>query len=281
LLATIAEQATDGAFVYSIVVADNDRTRSAQTAVGEFAVRCSIPIVYCVEPSQSIALARNAALRHADADYVAFIDDDELPPSTWLLTLFRACRHHGADGVLGPVKPRYDVAPPAWVRRGRFHERPSYTTGHVIDWRQGRTGNVLLAKHVIANPEAYFRAEFVTGEDQDFFRRLIGSGYAFVWCAEAMVFETVGPRRSTRTFMLKRALLRGKVAVRHSSFTRADIMRSLIAITAYSAILPLLLLGGQHLFMKYLVKLFDHAGKVLAVGGLTFLDERYVTDTDD
>src|ERR1051325_8420557 len=100
---------------------------------GAFAISCWGR--RCVEPRQNIALARNMAVANAKGDFIAFIDDDELPGGEWLLTLFSAYQQYGVDGVLGPVKPRFDEPPPKWVVDGRFCERPSYPTGFVIDWR--------------------------------------------------------------------------------------------------------------------------------------------------
>ena len=54
-----------------------------------------------------------------------------------------------------------------------------------------------------------FNPEFRQGEDQDFFRRMIDHGHVFIWCNEAVAYEVVPPIRWKRTFMLKRALLRG------------------------------------------------------------------------
>jgi succinoglycan biosynthesis protein ExoM len=280
LLTALTEQVTGGAFTVSIVVADNDASRSAEAVVATFGRRSPIAVVYCVEPEQSIALARNTALRHAHGDYVAFIDDDEVPGPTWLLTLLRACARHNADGVLGPVEPRYDVPPPDWIVRGRFHERPRHRSGAVMDWQHARTGNALLARRVFDCPEAVFRREFVTGEDRDFFRRLIAAGHVFVWCAEAVVHEHVPATRCTRRFMLRRALLRGKISLRHGS-PASRVGRSIVAVTLYTLALPLLFLAGQHHFMKYLVKIFDHAGRLLAAVGLNPMAERYVSCPED
>ena len=117
--------------------------------------------------------------------------------------------------MLGPVKPHFDETPPAWVVDGKFYDRPSYPTGFVIDWRKGRTGNTLLKRDVFDGEDTPFRPEFLTGEDQDFFRRMIGKGHVFVWCHEALAYEVVPPIRWRRTFMLKRALLRGAISLVH------------------------------------------------------------------
>ena len=139
LLEDLRCQDTGGLFTYSIVVVDNDHSRSAEAVVGDFAVSSDIPIKYCIEPRQNIALARNKAIDNVDGDLVAFIDDDEFPIKSWLLTLFEALNKYGVDGILGPVKPYFEDQPPQWVVKGKFYDRPSYPTGFVIDWRRNTT----------------------------------------------------------------------------------------------------------------------------------------------
>jgi len=279
LLAGLAAQQTNGCFTHSIVVVDNDVSRSAESVVSDFAANSSIPVKYCVEPEQNIALARNHAIANAAGDFIAFIDDDELPPENWLKTLFAACEHYRADGTLGPVKPHFDQAPPSWVVRGKFYDRPSYPTGLVIDGKKGRTGNVLLKARVFAEAGAEpFRPQFRTGEDQDFFTRMIARGFRFIWCDEAIAYEVVPPKRWERRFMLRRALLRGASCVLRQSFGPMDVLKSLTAVVIYTAILPLSLLFGQARFMNLLIRLFDHLGKLLALGDLNPAREPYVTD---
>src|SRR5690348_3212330 len=269
LLAGLAGQQTENQFSYSIVVADNDRTETAKTVVSEFRSRSDIETIYCVEPRQNIALARNRALAEAKGDFIAFIDDDEFPQRDWLLLLFKICNQFKAAGVLGPVKPHFDIEPPPWIMRGGFFERPEHPTGFVINWWQGRTGNLLFRRQIIAGMSEVFREEFGSGgEDRNFFMRMIQEGCVFVWCNEAVVYEAVPAVRWKRSFMLRRALLRGKSSMNHPGFGLAKIAQSLIAVVLYSLALPFLLVSGQHNFMKYLIKLCDHAGRILAFLGI-------------
>jgi succinoglycan biosynthesis protein ExoM len=278
LLKDLRGQDTNDLFTYSIVVADNDRLESARPVVLEFEATSTIPIQYCVEPRQNIALARNRAIEAAHGDFVAFIDDDEFPTSRWLLTLFEACRKYDADGVLGPVKPHFDEQPPQWVVQGRFYDRATYPTGFVIDWRKGRTGNVLLRKRIFTPGEPAFRPEFLTGEDQDFFARMIDKGYVFVWCNEAVAFEVVPPVRWKRSFMLRRALLSGATSLIEPTFGARDVAKSIIAVPMYIVGLPFALFLGQDRFMNLLVRLFDHLGKLIALLGIAPVRQPYVTE---
>src|SRR6202022_4183548 len=79
LLKELIGQETGGLFTYSIVVVDNDRSESARAVVSDMAASSPIPVKYCMEPRQNIALARNRAIENAQGDFVAFIDDDDFP----------------------------------------------------------------------------------------------------------------------------------------------------------------------------------------------------------
>jgi glycosyltransferase involved in cell wall biosynthesis len=259
------------------MIVDNDRSRSAEPVVTAFAKASSIEIEYLVEPRQNIALARNMAIDNARGKFVAFIDDDEFPTKQWLKTLFTECETRHVDGVLGPVKPHYEIEPPRWVVIGGFYDRPSYPTGLVINGRKGRTGNVMFRKAIVDGESEPFRSEFRTGEDQDFFQRMISKGYVFTWCHEAMAYEWVPPIRWKRTFLLRRALLRGTISVLHPNLGPKDVVKSILAVPAYLVVLPLALLISHGKFMLYLVSLFDHLGKLLALLGINASTEQYVT----
>jgi succinoglycan biosynthesis protein ExoM len=277
-LEKLRDQDTDTLFTYSVVVADNDQLQSARAVVSDFVASSNLSVKYCVEPRQSIALARNRAVENAQGNYLAFIDDDEFPAKNWLLILFKTCEEYRVDGVLGPVRRHFDKEPPQWIVKGQFYERPINTTGSIVDWREARTGNVLLKRQIFETDNPPFRPEFRAGEDQDFFRRMIEKGYAFIWTDQAVAYEVVPPSRWKRTYMLKKALLRGATARLQPNCGALSIIRSVIAVPVYIAGLPLACLLGHYRVMALLVRLFDHLGKLLALGGINPIREQYVAD---
>jgi succinoglycan biosynthesis protein ExoM len=269
LLDKLDHQRTDGRFSYAIVVTDNDPERSARSVVDAFSARARTPATYSAEPRMNIALARNEALRHATGDFVAFIDDDEFPEADWLMMMLDTCDRLQAAGVLGPVRPHFDQPPPHWIVKGGFCERPEHPTGRVMGWEESRTGNVLFRRSIVANASAAFREEFGTGgEDKDFFMRMMKEGHVFRWCNEGIAYEAVPPARWKRSYMLKRALLRGNNILKHPGRQFALLAKSAVAVPIYSLMLPFTLLLGQHVFMKYCIRFCDHAGRLLAVLGL-------------
>jgi len=274
-LSAVRELETAGEFTYAVVVADNDEHQSGRPVADAFAQSCPIPITYCVEPVQNIALARNRALSVANGEFVAFMDDDEFPVREWLQRMLKTCSLYDVAGVLGPVRPHFDGQPPRWLELGNFCQRPEHPTGFKMTWERSRTGNLLFRRSILQDVQEPFRAEFgAGGEDLDFFRRMNELGHTFVWCNEGIVYEVVPPVRWTRSFLLKRAFLRGQISLQHPDGRLRKIAKSVVAVPCYSLGLPFFFLAGQHVFMKYLVRLCDHLGRLLALVHLNPVRER-------
>jgi len=278
LLGELNRQKTGGMFTYSAVVADNDEARTGEPAVNGIREALSFPVKYCAEPQRGIARARNRVLANAEGDYVALIDDDEFPVDDWLLRLLLTLRRYDVDGVLGPVKRHFDGEPPNWLKRSRLYDRAVNPTGMPVAWRKARTGNVLLKREVYAGDAAPFNVEFKSGEDHDFFRRKIEEGRSFVWSAEAVTYEVLPPARWSRSYYLRKALLHGGYAAMQPDCGAVSILKSVVAVPLYTLGLPFALLAGQHHFMALLVKLCDHAGKLLFLVGIRPIHEEYVSD---
>ena len=277
LLNELERQTTENLFKISIVVVDNDVEETAKKVVATFRNSSILNVDYCNERNQNIALARNKAVGMAKGEFIAFIDDDEFPSEKWLLSLYKDIKRYNADGILGPVIPHFEQPPPKWVLKGRLFERPTHPTGYVMGWRNTRTGNTLLKRELFGSGQKWFDPAFGSGgEDRDFFRRKIEEGKVFVWSNEAQVFEIVPPVRWKRTVLTKRALLRGKIALKSTDSGPASILKSACAIAAYTICLPLFLVAGHHIFMKYLIKDCDHLGKVLAFLGIDLVKEKYL-----
>ena len=281
LLKSLDDQERKSLFDYYVVVVDNDRLESGRRVTESEAATSGTTIRYFVEPDQNIAKARNKAVASSQGDLVAFIDDDEIPDSRWLLNMFESQVRFQTAGVLGPVLTRYEEHPPKWLLKGRFYERPSYRTGYVMPWWSTLTANCLLKRTLYEENPDWFDPKFGSGgEDRDFFRRMIARGYVFVWTNEAPVYEWVSPERMKKAAMLKRALLRGKMVYRSQKGRPDKLISSLIASASYTLGLPFLFvmspLFGFDLFMKYLIKDCDHLGKLLALFNVDLVQEKYI-----
>ncbi|MBW8735139.1 MAG: glycosyltransferase family 2 protein, partial [Asticcacaulis sp.] len=94
----------------SIIVCDNSPEASARAQVAALAAIAPIAIIYVHEPRTGVANARNAAVEACDAEFIAFLDDDEEAPAGWLSALLATQAAFGADVVFGPVTARLQDA---------------------------------------------------------------------------------------------------------------------------------------------------------------------------
>jgi len=185
-----------------IVIVDNDARARAESVCRTAQVPW--PLKYVVEPRRGISYVRNRALAEAGpVDFVAFIDDDEVPSPGWLDELLSAQAHFSADVISGPVVPRYAPDVPDWVRDGKFFEPPLLRTGTLRN--VCATNNVLVRSRVFSKVPAFDDAFALSGaEDSDFFLRVAEAGYKIVWCEDAVVFETITRRRANMPWILRR-----------------------------------------------------------------------------
>ncbi len=179
------------------VVVDNDPAGSAAAVVDEFngATPFPTPIDYVVEPEPGVSHGRNAAVRRAATPWVAFIDDDMEPSTSWLAGLARGVTAHGAGAAIGPVPIRFESPPPDGLVESGALDFPQWADGELID--TVRTGNVILAVERLPEPPFEVRLARCGGEDHLLGRQLHAAGVPVVYVADAVAWEwTPGERLS-------------------------------------------------------------------------------------
>lgn len=268
-----------------VVVVDNDPQGSARSTCDAVAGAIRFPLDYVIETQRGIAHARNALLDHVgDAEWLAFIDDDEVPAVNWLDELLRVQRDHEADVVAGPAVPLLPDAAPDWVRQGRFLEYPRYQTGSVLD--HAYTHNVLFRARILAETGLRFdpRWALMGCEDLHFFRSVGLAGYKIVWADEAVVSEWIPANRVTAGWILRRAFRFGNSDswVERELYPKDNprghlLIRAVKRLLVGLALTPIGWLRGRRWFVHYLRHVCYGAGMV--AGWFRFRYEPYrITD---
>lgn len=278
LLSKLQHQITDNLFTYSIVIVDNDSSQSALSTVDEWQRRSHIQIDYYFEPEQNIALARNKAVENAKGNFIAMIDDDEVPVKDWLVQLYSTLRETGADGVLGPVLPFFPEGAPEWLKKSGLCDRPRNKTGSPITGKDLRTGNILFSRCVFDNDEKWFDASrgLSGGEDGEFLIRQLNKGCKFIWCDEAPAFEMVPEERWPASYYLRREFSIGTITgnkMRHSR-KYLFIVKPVVMLLFYSICFPLSFIIDKHVWMRFLVKVYYNAGCVFSFFSLVSVQQR-------
>ncbi len=159
-----------------------------------------------------ISQARNHVLQmaiNANAQFVAFIDDDEWPEASWLDELMRVQAIDDADAVGGPTKAVFEADISNAFASCPYYGADLNLPDNAICELQA-CGNVLLKLQTIAKlGQPYFDPALGQsgGEDLKFFMRLKAAGLNMRWAAQATVFETVPPSRSTLKWLKHRVAL--------------------------------------------------------------------------
>ncbi len=193
-----------------LIVADNDAVPSAAGLVDELRAASPFPIRYVHCPKSNISIARNACLSACEADFLAFIDDDETASPEWLAALLRKARESGAEAVLGPVRAIYAEGSAAWMRQGDFHSTmPVWVNGRIVT---GYTCNTLLDMRspLFAGRRFALALGQSGGEDTHFFSQLTESGGRIEFAEDALVLEPVPKSRASFGWLAKRRFRSGQ-----------------------------------------------------------------------
>lgn len=188
----------------SIIVIDNDVEPSGQYDVDGATSRMSLSVRYLHAPAANISVARNAGLDATNADWVAFIDDDEIVDRDWLCELVKTVGETGADAAFGPTVPIYPKDAPDWIVQGQFHRQAVPVRDGQVE--TGHTCNALLRWNNTPWVEERFDVKLGQsgGEDTTFFSTLFDKGARFALNNNAIVREQIPANRLSLGWLARR-----------------------------------------------------------------------------
>lgn len=203
-----------------VLVADNSEAGEGIDVVTRLAAQgYRFPIASQLVTARGIPQVRNAIVAAALADpgieFLAFMDDDQLPEPAWLDALLAMHRQTGAEVVGSTVIPRFEVEPPKWIVETRAFRRDETTDGPVKIIHG--TGGVLIATGLLrTTAQPWFDAGFALtgGEDSEFFQRLQATGVRFARAGRSVIHEVFGSTRLTLGWLLRRAYRVGAADLR-------------------------------------------------------------------
>lgn len=109
-LGCIATSGREAAVRWELVVVDNGSTDGTREFLERWSRAADHPVVVTTEPRQGLSAARNAGVRAARGELLAFVDDDCLVEHAWMRALTTA---HDASPAPDLVGGRVDLDDPA------------------------------------------------------------------------------------------------------------------------------------------------------------------------
>jgi glucosyl-dolichyl phosphate glucuronosyltransferase len=196
-----------------VIVADNGSTDQTRAVVDQ-ARAGGLPVryVFVEQPGKSHAV--NAALRLTRGELIAFTDDDVQCEPEWLEGLARAITETGADFVAGRILPIWEIEPPAWMSPSLYGVLaiPDNGAARLSITADGPSAimpigaNMAVKASVIARLGGLrtdlgkLEGSLRTGEDHEFFLRLLRAGCRGTYEPAALVKHLVPASRLHRGY---------------------------------------------------------------------------------
>lgn len=212
-----------------ILVVDTAPEASARGVVDRMIGKSRTPIRYLHAPPVGDTPAGNRVLNESQGEFIALLDEGDVPVPAWLEALLMTQSVYGADVVLGPVLPEFEATPRRYQASFTdfFARASEAATGMSIEpakpLGRRRSGirvppslnNALLRRSICAaNPALLATTQGPTGTGRDvLFQQLHRKGARFVWCAEAVVTEWIPSELLSAGALLRRQFHRGRSTV--------------------------------------------------------------------
>lgn len=278
LLNALSEQAgiDERRWAVEVCVIDNDPQGSALPLIGSLQSGFRFPLIYELESRPGVSFARNRSLKIANrsAEWIAFIDDDEVPCREWLAELLVIRDHFSAHIVCGPVLSYSPENNFDWLLGSWVFQRSRHVSGAKL--RRGNTGNVLIHRQVwetIGDFESKFA--LTGGEDTHFFRRALTAGFEMRWADRAEVVEWITPDRLSLPWTMRRAFRGGAISaevefdLHGATFVNrvTEALKGSARIAAHLALLPISALSGRTSLVSRAQRISRGAGLLSATFG--------------
>jgi glycosyltransferase involved in cell wall biosynthesis len=231
---------------FEILVADNGSSDQTRAIVEAEAARAAPSIRYLHVPVPGKSHAVNDALSQARGELLALTDDDVQPDDTWLERLSAAIDETGADFVAGRIFPIWECPPPRWLSPQLYgvlaipdngDQRMAISSASdspVIPIGANMAVRASVIAHIggLRTDLGKLAGTLRTGEDHEFFLRMLAAGYRGVYEPTAVVRHWVPRERLERGYCRRWLYQNGRDVARLDA-THAVSARRLLGVPRY------------------------------------------------
>jgi glycosyltransferase involved in cell wall biosynthesis len=211
-LESVAAQVLPESVTWEVIVVDNNSSDRTRAVVEDYCQRYPGRFRYLFEPQQGLSRARNAGIREARGEIIAFMDDDVTVGPGWLQNLTASLHDGEWAGAGGPVRPPEDFKPPRWLTLGGEMDLGGALA--LIDFgsvpaelRKPPYGTNMAFRKGMFQKFGAFRADLgrcggslLSNEDTEFGRRLLSAGERLRYEPSAMVHHPVPEERLSKRY---------------------------------------------------------------------------------
>ena len=153
------------------------------------------------EPMEGSYCARNAGLRHARGDVIAFTDSDCIPHTAWIECGVRALQQSAQIGLVAGKVDVLFASPDKPAATEVYDSLVSFPQRLTIErYHYGATANIFTTQSALQNVGS-FDCSLLSGGDCEWGQRVFESGFRQVYCESAVVQHPA--RKSLSSLMQK------------------------------------------------------------------------------
>lgn len=204
---------------WELIVVDNNSRDATRAVVEEFRRTAPMNVRYEFEPRQGQSFARNRGIESAAGEVILFTDDDIIPQSTWVHSMFTTITAAGYDGAGGRVLPRWEAPVPRWLAGRRdvqswlalvdadqasMLEYPLVGTNRIVGASMGFRRELLEEFGPFPTSLGHRGARMYGGEEVVFINRALFKGRRIRYEPSIVVYHRIPADRMRRSFFLRR-----------------------------------------------------------------------------
>lgn len=191
---------------WELIIVDNNSTDNTKKIVEHFADTSKVRTHYVFESHQGLSFARNAGIRHAQGEIIAFTDDDVIVEKNWLRFIAETFVKYNVDCVSGKILPIWLSERPDWLSDDLLKVLAILDHGDQVHNFTGSTSERLpfganfSFKKNIFTKNGFFNEKLAPGEDQEMFQRLLTADGKAIYNANIVVHHKIPPERLTKAY---------------------------------------------------------------------------------
>lgn len=163
------------------------------------------------EEKLGLSNARNRAINEARGEYIIFMDDDETADPEWLTSFEQVIEVHAPDAFGGRIDVLFEDIRPAWLTDellgflGQVNRADSISplTDPATFFHGGNFGFRKSVCQAVGGFDSMLGrkgADNTGGEEVDFYRRLIASGFKVWWTPAAVIYHRIQAAKLDRSY---------------------------------------------------------------------------------
>ena len=215
-LLSLVKQTADKS-LYEVIVVNNNSTDNTQEFAENF-IREYENFSIVVETQQGLSHARNLGYKEAKADWVAYIDDDEMVMENYVERILYVINNYDFDCFGGVYLPRYKYGRSRWFKNEyeTKNQRTLSLIGEVPDDFYLVGGNFIVKKSLLEelggfSPDLGVKGnKYSYGEENFLQRQLRKINKKIGFDPELIAEHTIIEKKMHVTWFLKSAWLRGR-----------------------------------------------------------------------